>query len=625
MCGICGFYSKKRETLGNLIEMNNTLIHRGPNDHGEEIYIGKTPEYGIGLAHRRLSIVDLSVKGHQPMHSFDKRVSLVFNGEIYNFQELKEELRDYPFQSSCDTEVIIAAYLKWGIQCVDRFNGMFAIALYDREDEALYLIRDRIGKKPLYYYLKDENIYFASELKPLMVNPHFEKRINEEIISKYLYRQYINAPDSIFENTYKLEPGGILKFVKGNVEKWKYWDIADTYKTKSTTLTYEEALCEFEVLMREAIQKRMVADVPVGEFLSGGYDSALVCALAQSLSDTPIRTYSIGFEEENLDEAPFAKQIASHLGTKHTEHYISEEEMFNLVDSIPYYFDEPFADSSQICTMLVSELAKQDVTVVLTGDAGDEFFGGYTIYDKLLSAQKMNTLGSLLHYFYKIPGANKIKDFRTLSLPLKIAAETMDPNVKTQTGTAYYLNILRNLLLCKKQICGLDPIEKKYEEQSWAYRRMLIDMDTYLPGDILCKVDRSSMKYSLEARCPFLDKNIMEFSLGLPLEFKIRNGNLKSLIKDLVYRYIPKEMMDRPKQGFSVPIEKWLRSQLKEELMSYVERDYLIRQNIFEVDATRQFIQDFVVNGDKGKKTGQNYTKFAWAYYVFQKWYEKYM
>lgn len=625
MCGICGFYSKKRETLGNLIEMNNTLIHRGPNDHGEEIYIGKTPEYGIGLAHRRLSIVDLSVKGHQPMHSFDKRVSLVFNGEIYNFQELKEELRDYPFQSSCDTEVIIAAYLKWGIQCVDRFNGMFAIALYDREDEALYLIRDRIGKKPLYYYLKDENIYFASELKPLMVNPHFEKRINEEIISKYLYRQYINAPDSIFENTYKLEPGGILKFVKGNVEKWKYWDIADTYKTKSTTLTYEEALCEFEVLMREAIQKRMVADVPVGEFLSGGYDSALVCALAQSLSDTPIRTYSIGFEEENLDEAPFAKQIASHLGTKHTEHYISEEEMFNLVDSIPYYFDEPFADSSQICTMLVSELAKQDVTVVLTGDAGDEFFGGYTIYDKLLSAQKMNTLGSLLHYFYKIPGANKIKDFRTLSLPLKIAAETMDPNVKTQTGTAYYLNILRNLLLCKKQICGLDPIEKKYEEQSWAYRRMLIDMDTYLPGDILCKVDRSSMKYSLEARCPFLDKNIMEFSLGLPLEFKIRNGKLKSLIKDLVYRYIPKEMMDRPKQGFSVPIEKWLRSQLKEELMSYVERDYLIRQNIFEVDATRQFIQDFVVNGDKGKKTGQNYTKFAWAYYVFQKWYEKYM
>ena len=625
MCGICGFYSKKRETLGNLIEMNNTLIHRGPNDHGEEIYAGRTSEYGIGLAQRRLSIIDLSVRGHQPMHSFDKRVSLVFNGEIYNFQELKEELGDYPFQSNCDTEVIIAAYLKWGIRCVDRFNGMFAIALYDREDEALYLIREKKKKKPLYYYLKDENIYFASELKPLMINPYFEKEINEKIISKYLYRQYINAPDSIFENTYKLEPGGILKFTKGKVEKWKYWDIADTYKAKHTTLTYEEALCEFEVLMREAIQKRMVADVPVGEFLSGGYDSALVCALAQSLSDTPIRTYSIGFEEENLDEAPFAKQIASHLGTTHTEHYISEEEMLNLVDSIPYYFDEPFADSSQICTMLVSELAKQDVTVVLTGDAGDEFFGGYTIYDKLLSAQKMNTLGSLLHYFYKIPGANKIKDFRTLSLPLKIAAESMDPNVKTQTGTAYYLNILRNLLLCKKQICGLDPIEKKYEEQSWAYRRMLIDMDTYLPGDILCKVDRSSMKYSLEARCPFLDKNIMEFSLGLPLEFKVRNGNLKSLIKDLVYRYIPKEMMDRPKQGFSVPIEKWLRSQLKEELLSYVERDYLIRQNIFEVDATRQFIQDFVVNGDKGKKTGQNYTKFAWAYYVFQKWYEKYM
>lgn len=625
MCGICGFYSKNRETLDNLIEMNNTLIHRGPNDHGEEIYIGKTSEYGIGLAQRRLSIIDLSARGHQPMHSFDKRVSLVFNGEIYNFQELKEELGDYPFQSNCDTEVIIAAYLKWGIRCVDRFNGMFAIALYDREDEALYLIRDRIGKKPLYYYLKDENIYFASELKPLMINPYFEKEINEKIISKYLYRQYINAPDSIFENTYKLEPGGILKFTKGKVEKWKYWDIADTYKAKHTTLTYEEALCEFEILMRDAVQKRLIADVPVGEFLSGGYDSALVCALAQSISDRPIRTYSIGFEEKKLNEAPFAKEIANYLGTDHTEHYISEEEMIDLVDSIPHYYDEPFADSSQICTMLVSELARHDVTVVLTGDAGDEFFGGYAIYEKLSSAQRMSALGFLLHYFYKIPGANRIKDFRTLSLPLKIAAESRKQEVRTQTGTGYYLNTLRNLVLCKEQISGLDPIERKYGEQSWAYRRMLTDMDTYLPGDILCKVDRASMKYSLEARCPFLDKNVMEFSLGLPLDYKIRSGNPKSLIKDLVYRYIPKEMMDRPKQGFSVPIETWLRSQLKEELLSYIERDYLIRQNIFEVDATRQFVQDFVVSGDKGQKTGQNNAKFVWAYYVFQKWYEKFM
>lgn len=625
MCGICGFYSKNKETTENLIKMNNTMIHRGPNDHGEEIYVGQDISYGIGLAHRRLSIVDLSTKGHQPMHSLNKRVSLVFNGEIYNFKELKEELDGYPFQSNCDTEVIIASYLKWGIKCIDKFNGMFAIALYDREDDTLYLVRDRIGKKPLYYYLKDGSLYFASELKPLMANPYFEKKINEKIISKYLYRQYINAPDSIFEDTYKLEPGGILKFTKGKVEKWKYWDIADMYKEKHTTFTYEEALDEFEILMKDAVQKRMVADVSVGEFLSGGYDSALVCALAQSVLDRPIRTYSIGFEDEKLNEAPFAKEISKYLGTNHTEHYISEKEMFNLVDSIPHYYDEPFADSSQICTMLVTELAKKDVTVVLTGDAGDEFFGGYTIYDRLIDAQKVKGKGLLLHYLYKIPGVDKIKDFRTLSFPLKIAAESMDPKVKTQSGTGYYFDTLNNLLICENQISCLDPIEERYGENNWAYRRMLTDMDTYLPGDILCKVDRASMKYSLEARCPFLDKNVMEFSLGLPLEYKIKNGNLKSMIKDLTYRYIPKELMDRPKQGFAVPREKWMRNELKEELLSYIDRDYLVKQNIFRVDETRQFVYDFVENGNRGGNTGKNHAGFVWAYFIFQKWYEYYM
>lgn len=625
MCGICGFYSKNKETVDNLIKMNNTMIHRGPNDHGEEIYSVQNSEYGIGLAQRRLSVFDLSSKGHQPMHSPDKRISLVYNGEIYNFQELKEELSDYPFQSNCDTEVIIAAYLKWGIKCVDKFNGMFAIALYDREDDTLYLVRDRIGKKPLYYYLKDDNLYFASELKPLMANPYFEKKINEKIISKYLYRQYINAPDSIFENTYKLEPGGILKFTKGKIEKWKYWDIADTYKHKHTVLTYDEAIDEFETLIRGSVRKRMVADVSVGEFLSGGYDSALVCALAQSMSDRPIRTYSIGFEDEKLNEAPYAKQIAKYLGTNHTEHYISEKEMFELVDSIPKYFDEPFADSSQICTMLVSELAKKDVTVVLTGDAGDEFFGGYTVYDSVFKAQQMKVLGLFLHYLYKIPGVNKIKDFRTLSLPLKIATESMNQKIKTQSGTSYYFDTLNNLLLCEDQICCLDSIEERYGEDNWVYRRMLTDMDTYLPGDILCKVDRASMKYSLEARCPFLDKDVMEFSLGLPLEYKIRNGNLKSMIKDLTYRYIPKELMDRPKQGFAVPREKWMRNELKEELLSYVDRDYLIRQSIFKVDETRQFVYDFVENGNRGINTGKNHAGFAWSYFIFQKWYDYYM
>lgn len=624
MCGICGFFSKNRESLENLIQMNNTMIHRGPNDHGEEIFGGRNG-YSIGLAQRRLSIVDLSALGHQPMHSANERIVVVFNGEIYNFKEIREELRDYSFKSTCDTEVIIAAYLRWGIKCIERFNGMFAIAIFDKEDDSLYLVRDRIGKKPLYYYLKDGSLYFASELKPLMENPHFEKVINEKIIAKYLYRQYINAPDSIFENTYKLEPGGILQFKDGKLKKWKYWDVAEIYKSNESILSYEEALDEFETLLRDAVRKRMVADVPVGEFLSGGYDSALVCALAQSLSNVPIQTYSIGFEDEKFNEAPFAKKIAKYLGTNHTEYYISEKEMFNLVNSIPYYYDEPFADSSQICTMLVSELAKKDVTVVLTGDAGDEFFGGYGIYSTIIKANHAKHIGKIIHYLYKIPGVNQLKNFKTLPMYIKIASEEIKSKAQTQSGIGYYLEDINRLLLNKNQIYCLDPIEDRYEEDNWVYRRMLTDMDTYLPGDILCKVDRASMKYSLEARCPFLDKNVMEFSLGLPLEYKIKDGNLKRMIKDVTNRYLPKELMDRPKQGFAVPRERWMRNELKEELLSYCNSDFLKKQGLFDISEIQKFVKFFIDSGNMGKKTGKNYAGFVWAYFVFQKWYERWM
>lgn len=625
MCGICGFYSKKNESINNLINMNETMIHRGPNDHGEEMYSVNNSDYVVGLAQRRLSIMDLSTNGHQPMHSANHRISVVYNGEIYNFQELKAELSDYTFSSNCDTEVIIAAYLKWGIKCIDKFNGMYAIAIYDREDDALYLVRDRIGKKPLYYYLQDENLYFASELKPFMVNPNFNKKINEAILSKYLYRQYINAPDSIFVNTYKLKPGEILKFNKGKVKKWKYWDVATIYKKNMTTLSYEEALDEFHLLLKDAVKKRMVADVSVGEFLSGGYDSALVCALAQSMSDKPIKTYSIGFEDTKLNEAPFAKKISEYLGTNHTEYYISEKEMLRLVDSIPYYYDEPFADSSQICTMLVSELAKKDVTVVLTGDAGDELFGGYGIYATMIKANAAKRKGILLHYLYQVPGINRIKDYRTLPMYLKIASEQINSRAQTQSGAGYYFNDISQLLLNKNQKYCLDLIEDRYCEDNWVYRRMLVDMDTYLPGDILCKVDRASMKYSLEARCPFLDKDLLEFSLSLPLEYKIKDQNLKRIIKDTTYRYIPKELMDRPKQGFAVPRERWMRNELKEELLSYCDPIYLKDQKIFDSKEIKKMVDYFLENGNQGNKTGKNYGPFIWAYFVFQKWYKRWM
>lgn len=336
------------------------MYHRGPNDSGEEIYPAKGG-YSVGLAQRRLSILDLSPMGHQPMHSPDKRISVVYNGEIYNFQELKEELTDYPFCSTCDTEVIISAYLKWGIDCVSRFNGMFAIALFDRETEEFYLVRDRIGKKPLYYRLEQGNLVFASELKPIMECPGFEKKIRTEVLSRYLYHQYINAPDTIFENVSKLEPGSILRFSQGNINTWKFWDIKEVYhRYKANPVEdYAQAKQELKDLLNRSVSLRMISDVPLGTFLSGGYDSSLITAIAQSLSPQPVKTYSIGFNEEKYNEAKYAKEVAAHLGTNHTELYISEKEMFDLVDSIPQYYDEPFADSSQIPTMLVSALAKR--------------------------------------------------------------------------------------------------------------------------------------------------------------------------------------------------------------------------------------------------------------------------
>lgn len=600
------------------------MIHRGPDDHGEEIFDCMKGTYHIGMAHRRLSVQDLSALGHQPMHSNNERVIVAFNGEIYNFQELRSQLSGYPFQSNCDTEVILAAYLKWGITFVKRLNGMFAIALFDKEDESLYLIRDRIGKKPLYYYIDAGNLYYASELKPLMVNPYFKKNINKGIVGKFLYRQYINAPDTIFQSTYKLRSGEIVRFRNGEIKKRKYWDIADVYNHRWEDISYEEAKQQLEVLLREAVSKRMMADVPVGEFLSGGYDSALVCAMAQSISTKPINTYSIGFYDEELNEAPFARRIAEHLGTNHTEYYISKKEMFDLVKSIPRYYDEPFADSSQICTMLVSEFAQKDVTVVLTGDGGDEMFGGYTIYERIAAAQKKKLQGTVLHYLFKVPIVKARYDYFKLPFIYRVASESLSSETRTQTGSGQYFEVLDKLLVCKEHNSYLDPIEDRYREKNWVYRRMLLDMDTYLPGDILCKVDRASMKYSLEARCPFLDKDVMEFSLGLPLEYKMKDGELKRILKEITYNYIPKKLMDRPKQGFCVPIERWMRNELKEELLAYTDSVFLKKQGIFNISEIQNFIHYFIQNGNMGKNTGKNYGGFVWAYFIFQQWYQVY-
>ena len=624
MCGICGFYSKQNISLEQLTEMNNTLYHRGPDDSGVEIYEGKEG-YSIGLAQRRLSILDLSPLGHQPMHSVNKRVSIAYNGEIYNFQELREELKDYPFKSHCDTEVILAAFLKWGISCVERFNGMFAIALYDREDESLYLIRDRVGKKPLYYWEDEKNLVFASELKPIMKYSGFAKKIRQELLNRYLVHQYINAPDTIFENVYKLEPGMIYQFCKGKKKKWKYWDVAKKYKEKKGTFqgSFEEAKEELKKKLSDSIGMRMIADVPLGTFLSGGYDSSLMTAMAQSKVKQPVKTFSIGFEDKKYNEAIYAKEVADYLGTEHTEMYISQKDMFALIENMTDYYDEPFADSSQIPSMLVSKLAKEKVTVALSGDGGDEFFCGYNNYKMLLDMQKLDFAGGMVHGVCNLPGIRQLHLMEKLPTKVQIVANNRDKARKVQPFDFKRSEIAVSLLK-QEQIDYRFDEERKYGEENWQIRRMLLDMDTYLPGDILCKVDRASMKYSLETRCPILDKEVMEFSFAIPHSYKYDNGNKKRILKTLAYDYIPKELLERPKVGFSVPLDKWLRGPLKAQLLDYCNRDFLKNQDIFKAEEVQKFIHYYLETGDKGSGSGANYSRFVWAYFVFQKWYQQY-
>lgn len=627
MCGICGFVSKQNISVDQLREMNNTMYHRGPDDSGEEIYMMQKG-YMVGMAQRRLSIMDLSELGHQPMHSANGRISVVYNGEIYNHLELKEELADYPFKSTCDTEVIIAAYLKWGIDCVTRLNGMFAIAIYDRDMGTVYLVRDRIGKKPLYYQLENGDLYYASELKPLMKRPGFAGTIRQDVLSRYLLQQYINAPETIYESVYKLEPGSILTFRYGDVSAKKYWDVKSVYHEmqKEPIRSYEDAKEGLKAVLRKSVANRMIADVPLGSFLSGGYDSSLVSAIAQEHSVTPIKTFSIGFDEEKYNEAKYAKEVAAYLGTDHTELYIDEAEMFRQVADLPKYFDEPFADSSQIPTMLVSKLAKQKVTVALSGDGGDEFFCGYNLYKNIKQAQQLDLLGAWVYGLANSAVGRKIEVMERLPFRVQTIAANRDKACKTQLVSANYLKCAKEMVLGGKEyLSGRYLTEESYQVSDWQTRRMLLDMDTYLPGDILCKVDRASMKYSLETRCPILDKEVMEYSFRIPHSYKYYKGDKKHILKDIAYDYIPRELLERPKVGFSVPLDKWLRGGLRDCLLDYSNVAYLEKQGLFEAQYVHDMVRSYLKNGDAGASTGANYSRICWAFLAFQEWYQAYL
>ncbi|MCR5094700.1 MAG: asparagine synthase (glutamine-hydrolyzing) [Lachnospiraceae bacterium] len=640
MCGICGFFSKQNITHEDLIRMNDTMVHRGPDDSGAEIYAARGG-YTVGLAQRRLSIRDLSSLGHQPMHAATEQLVVVFNGEIYNAEELKKELVSYPFRSTCDTEVILAAYLEWGDDFVSHLSGMFAIALLDRVQETLILARDRIGKKPLYYWEENGELVFASTMAPIMEFPGFRREIDRRVLPRYLYHQYIPAPESIFKNVRRLRAGEMITIRLGAGglirESRKYWDIADRYQALSAApvADYEEAKEQLREYLKLAVADRMVADVPVGLFLSGGYDSSLITAIAQELSPEPVRTFSVGFSDPAFDESKCAEAVARHLGTRHTTRIIEESDMLALVEDLPATYDEPFADPSEIPTMLVSQTARQDVTVALSGDGGDEFFCGYAIYDRVALARRLDGAGMAAHLLGKLPlGGGKTLAQR-YSPSIRAVAENRDPLTKTQIASRAYLDTAASFIggdregerrhtLLSDTLPILYPQEDRYPARDWQVIRMLLDMDTYLPDDILCKVDRASMKYSLEARCPILDTRVMEYSFRLPHAFKYRAGEKKAILKDIAYTYIPKDLLDRPKQGFTPPIDKWLRGPLQKELLEYANVRFLQKQGLFDPEFVTKYVTDYILKGDGGAGTGENPSGIVWSFFVFQRWFRRY-
>ncbi len=626
MGGICGFIGKKCFGENELMHMCSEISYRGTENEYGHAFFQLNHEIYAGLACQRLAIKDLETGFPLPISSSDNRVSVVLDGEIYNYQEIREQIADYPFRTHCDTEVIVAAYLKWGIGFVKKLNGMFAIALLDRKENVLFLVRDWMGEKPLYYYVNDEkDVLFASQMKSFFKLECFQKEIRTEVLGSYFLHACIEAPNTIYKNVYKLEHGSVLKICNGKLSVKKYWDIAKRHQELSRyeVKDYEEAKQGSEERIKKSIQIRMAEKQEIGFCLSGGYDSALVCAIAQSISKVPIRTYTIGVHDKAINEAVYAKQIAKQLGTNHTELYIDEKQMLSLVEEIPNYFDEPFADSSQLPTMLLSSLAKKDVSMILTGIGGDELFGGLDIYEIVREAQQRKYIGRLLYALRQIPFLAQAKLWTKLPLIYRIISDDINHEAQTQLGVNSYIKCINDILITEPKTFYYE-MESRYKESDWGVRRMLLDLDTFTIDDELTKQDRGAMRYGLESRSPFYDKNLVEYAFRIPIEFKLDKTKRKKILKDLVHQYIPQELMDRKKMGFCIPQDRWLRGPLKEQAMDYVSPDFLKKQGIFDAEKTYQFVKTYMEKGDREKWSGQNFSKVVWAYFIFQQWYQFY-
>ena len=624
MSGICGFVTNKKVTKDVLKEMNATYDYSEGEYRTEELY--GLNSMTVGFAQRKMQIAGRSSKAYRPIDSINNRVSCIMDGEILNCVEIKDELIDYPFQTDQDSEVIIAAYMKWGIDFVKKLEGEFAIALLDREDNSVYLIRDRMGMRPLYYYMsEDGSVVFASELKAIMKYPGFVKQINEEILGNYFVKLYIAAPYTVFKNTYKLNSGTILKVDVQKTEKISYWEIAENYKSaqKNPVENYAEIKNTLKEIIKKSVELRMRGTVSLGSFLSGGYDSTVICAIAQEMSDKPLPVFTVGFDQIGKNEAEFAETIAKHLGLKHEKIYLSEKEVLEKVDKVPFYYDEPLADPAVFPNMLLSELAGGEVGTIMSGEGGDELFGGCEIYATLENAQKCKHIGKALHLIKNIPGLREREEWNKMKLKYRIVSDNITEDTKTQTGISQYTAALSRMLN-REQSEFFYNWESRYGEDQYSITRMLLDLDTYTQEE-LSKVDRASRRVGLNSRFPMLDRRVMEFAFRVPGKYKVNNGNMKMLLKDIAYDYVPKEIMDRPKHGLGMPTDNWLRGSFKEQMIDWTSKDYLLKQGIFDPEHTSALLQTYLVNGDEGLGSGNNYSQIWWPYFIFQQWYAAYM
>ncbi|HET6225641.1 MAG TPA: asparagine synthase (glutamine-hydrolyzing) [Bacteroidia bacterium] len=620
MCGITGFYSQaKKFSEKELHAMTDILAHRGPDAFGYFL-----DEY-VGLGHRRLSIIDLSDSANQPMYSGDKRYVMVYNGEVYNYQEIAAELRSVfkiQLKTSSDSEVILEAYARYGPAFVKKLNGMFAIAIYDTLKKELFVCRDRVGIKPLFYFWDGENFAFASELKALVACSFIPLKINMNAAYQFLHLGFVPSPISIYESIKKMKAGSWIKVSATSFESNTYWSVNQQFSENVVTKE-KEAIVKLSELLMSSVQYQIKSDVPFGVFLSGGIDSSLITASAVNLSDgVKVNTFSIGFEENRFNESVYARSIANYLGTNHHEFIVSYKDALDLIDPMMETYSEPFADSSAIPTMLVSKLARQHVTVTLSGEGGDELFFGYGAYQwaKRLNRPMIKSFRHQIASFLKMQ-----KKFQRHAAYFEYPSQHLQySHIHSQEQYLFSLQELDQLMSPEFKNAQLnantellndfgDIVNNLGRSLNPMEKQALFDLNYYLECDLLSKVDRASMRYSLETRVPYLDHRIIEFALNLSPHLKYKNGTTKYLLKEILYQYIPKKLFDRPKQGFAIPLEKWLRTDLYFLIEDTLSKEVITKYNIVNYSFVAHLKKEFLNGKDF-------YYNRLWQLIVLHKW-----